>query len=63
MFSLINLYSYVINGSVYFSFFFSSDDPAFFEGLFVAKDKEVSTFTETIQKAVKNASYMYNVTK
>ncbi|XP_076616610.1 uncharacterized protein LOC143339323 [Chaetodon auriga] len=32
----------------------SSDDPAFFDGLFVAKDSEVSTFTETIQKAVKN---------
>ncbi|XP_030276324.1 uncharacterized protein LOC115583518 [Sparus aurata] len=32
----------------------SSDEPAFFEGLFVAKDSEVSTFTEAIQKAVKN---------
>ncbi|XP_040907861.1 uncharacterized protein LOC121190895 isoform X2 [Toxotes jaculatrix] len=32
----------------------STDDTAFFEGLFVAKDSEVSTFTETIQKAVKN---------
>ena len=31
----------------------------FFEGLFVAKFSEVSTFTEAIQKAVKNASYTY----
>lgn len=51
---MINLYSCVINASVYLSFFFSSDEPAFFEGLFVAKDSEVSTFTEAIQKAVKN---------
>ena len=53
----------MINASVYLSFFFSSDEPAFFEGLFVAKDSEVSTFTEAIQKAVKNASFIYNVTK
>ncbi|KTF92802.1 hypothetical protein cypCar_00046547 [Cyprinus carpio] len=34
----------------------SSDDPGFFEGLFVAEDSAVSTFVNTIQKAVKNAS-------
>ncbi|MCI4378178.1 hypothetical protein PGIGA_G00212950, partial [Pangasianodon gigas] len=33
----------------------SSDDPAFFEGLFVAEDVVVSRFVETIQKAVRNA--------
>ncbi|XP_058619720.1 uncharacterized protein LOC131532228 [Onychostoma macrolepis] len=32
----------------------SSDDPAFFEGLFVAEDVAVSRFVETIQKAVRN---------
>ncbi|KAF4118211.1 hypothetical protein G5714_000262 [Onychostoma macrolepis] len=31
-----------------------SDDPAFFEGLFVAEDVAVSRFVETIQKAVRN---------
>ncbi|CAM4412276.1 unnamed protein product [Leuciscus chuanchicus] len=32
----------------------SSDDPGFFEGLFVAEDSAVSRFVDTIQKAVKN---------
>ncbi|XP_047678754.1 uncharacterized protein LOC113652341 [Tachysurus fulvidraco] len=32
----------------------SSDDPSFFEGLFVAEDSVVSTFVDTIQKAVRN---------
>ncbi|KAK9977019.1 hypothetical protein ABG768_018840 [Culter alburnus] len=32
----------------------SSDDPGFFEGLFVAEDSAVSTFVDTIQKAVRN---------
>ncbi|XP_026051352.1 uncharacterized protein LOC113038265 [Carassius auratus] len=32
----------------------SSDDPGFFEGLFVAEDSVVSRFVDTIQKAVKN---------
>ncbi|KAJ8262138.1 hypothetical protein GJAV_G00162820 [Gymnothorax javanicus] len=32
----------------------SSDDTAFFEGLFVAKDSAVSEFVDTVQKAVKN---------
>ncbi|XP_077051713.1 uncharacterized protein LOC143701906 isoform X1 [Siphateles boraxobius] len=32
----------------------SSDDPGFFEGLFVAEDSTVSSFVDTIQKAVKN---------
>ncbi|KAB5576829.1 hypothetical protein PHYPO_G00203020 [Pangasianodon hypophthalmus] len=32
----------------------SSDDPAFFEGLFVAEVVAVSRFVETIQKAVRN---------
>lgn len=41
----------------YFSFFLSSDDPGFFEGVFVAEDSAVSTFVDTIQKAVKNASW------
>ncbi|XDV36643.1 hypothetical protein PO909_006385, partial [Leuciscus waleckii] len=32
----------------------SSDDPGFFEGVFVAEDSAVSRFVDTIQKAVKN---------
>ncbi|XP_034149558.1 uncharacterized protein LOC105009293 isoform X3 [Esox lucius] len=32
----------------------NSDDPGFFEGLFVAEDSVVSRFVDTIQKAVKN---------
>ncbi|XP_056092620.1 uncharacterized protein LOC130071774 [Rhinichthys klamathensis goyatoka] len=32
----------------------SSDDPGFFEGLFVAEDSAVSRFVDTIQKAVRN---------
>ncbi|XP_050957445.1 uncharacterized protein LOC127158330 [Labeo rohita] len=32
----------------------SSDDPAFFEGLFVAEDSAVSRFVDTIHKAVRN---------
>ncbi|KAK9970282.1 hypothetical protein ABG768_026237 [Culter alburnus] len=32
----------------------NSDDPGFFEGLFVAEDSAVSTFVDTIQKAVRN---------
>ena len=55
---MINLYSRVINASVYLSFFFSSDDPAFLEGLFVAKDTKVSTFTEAIQKFRETMTYI-----
>uniref|UniRef100_A0A9J8AKH0 Ig-like domain-containing protein n=1 Tax=Cyprinus carpio carpio TaxID=630221 RepID=A0A9J8AKH0_CYPCA len=32
----------------------SSDDPGFFDGLFVAEDSAVSTFVSTIHKAMKN---------
>lgn len=32
----------------------SSDDPGFFEGLFVAEDSAVSRFVDTVQKAVRN---------
>ncbi|MCJ8741550.1 hypothetical protein PDJAM_G00071990 [Pangasius djambal] len=41
----------------------SSDDPAFFEGLFVAEDVVVSRFVETIQKAVRNTRLNHNLTK
>ncbi|XP_058231355.1 uncharacterized protein LOC131343574 [Hemibagrus wyckioides] len=36
------------------SFLLSSDDPAFFEGVFVAEDRAVSVFVDTIQNAVKS---------
>lgn len=63
VFLLIYLF-YICNGWIlYFSFFLSSDDPSFFEGLFVAEDSVVSTFVDTIQKAVRNASIYLNLTK
>lgn len=52
-----------MDGFSYFSVFLSSDDPGFFEGLFVAEDSVVSRFIDTIQKAVRNASFNLNLTK
>ncbi|KAL1268491.1 hypothetical protein QQF64_033854, partial [Cirrhinus molitorella] len=37
----------------------SSDDPGFFEGLFVAEDSAVSRFVDTVQKAVRNFHYSF----
>ncbi len=62
----IDLFIYLIHfiGCISsFSFFLSSDDPDFFEGLFVAEDVAVSRFVETIQKAVRNASFNHNLTE
>ena len=39
------------------SFSYRSEEPGFFDGVFLAQDSEVSTFVEDVRGAVKSVSF------
>ena len=54
-------FNYNSNGlrNLHYCFFSSSDEAAFFDGLFLAKDREVACFVDLIHSAVKNVRFYH----